>query len=190
MSPATTKISVSVLPLKKAQAMRNSRENTCTEHLSKYKTVLLPHVFVWVWNFVSLSKRRCLKIKSWGERMEATGEWGKLHNVYLQYCTSSKIIIRVIKWKRIRWTGHVARIGETRNTYKILVGRSEWNSPLERTRHKWKDNRVEVWSVFSFLRIGYSVVLLWTWKWTFGLFTTGSFLTGWVNVIFSRKTLR
>jgi hypothetical protein len=49
-------------------------------------------------------------------------------------------IIRVIKTRRMRWAGHVARMGEKRNVYKILVGKPEGKGPLGRTRRWWVDN--------------------------------------------------
>jgi len=59
-----------------------------------------------------------------GPRMdEVTGEWRRLHNEGLNdlYCSSN--IVRVIKWRRMRWVGHVARMGEERGVYRILVGK-------------------------------------------------------------------
>jgi hypothetical protein len=53
---------------------------------------------------------------------ELTGEWRKLHNEELRDLYSSPSIIRIIKSRRMRWAGHVARIGEKRNTYRLLVG--------------------------------------------------------------------
>jgi hypothetical protein len=53
---------------------------------------------------------------------------------------SSPNIIRVIKSKRMRWAGHVARIGEGRGAYRILVGRSERRRPLGKPRRRWEDN--------------------------------------------------
>jgi hypothetical protein len=54
-----------------------------------------------------------------------TGEWRKLHNEELRDLYSSPSIIRIIKSRRIRWTGHVARMGEKRNAYRLLVGKPE-----------------------------------------------------------------
>jgi hypothetical protein len=59
----------------------------------------------------------------------------ELHNLY-----SSPSIIRVMKSRRMRWTGHVARMGEKRNAYRILVGKPEGKRPLGRPRHRWVDN--------------------------------------------------
>jgi hypothetical protein len=54
-----------------------------------------------------------------------TGDWRKLHNEELHNLYSSQSIIRMIKPKRMRWTGHAARMGERRNAYRILVGKPE-----------------------------------------------------------------
>jgi hypothetical protein len=53
---------------------------------------------------------------------EVTGEWRKLHNEELRDLYSSPSIIRIIKSMRMRWAGHVARMGEKRNAYRLLVG--------------------------------------------------------------------
>jgi hypothetical protein len=59
------------------------------------------------------------------KRDEVTGGWRKLHNEELHNLYSSPTIIRVIKSRRMRWAGHVARMGERRNAYRILVGKPE-----------------------------------------------------------------
>jgi hypothetical protein len=74
------------------------------------------------------------------KRDEATGEWRRLHNEELNDLYSSPNIIRVIKSRRTRWTGHVARMGEKRGAYRILVGRPERRRPLGRPRRKWEAN--------------------------------------------------
>jgi hypothetical protein len=73
-------------------------------------------------------------------RNEVTGDWGKLHNEELHNLCFLANIIGMIKSMRMRWAGHVARMGETRNAYRILVGKPEENRPLERPRSKWVDN--------------------------------------------------
>ena len=60
---------------------------------------------------------------------EITGEWRKLHNEELNDLYSSNIV-RVIKSRRMRWAGHVARMGESRGLYRILVGKTEGKRPL------------------------------------------------------------
>jgi hypothetical protein len=59
---------------------------------------------------------------------------GELHNLY-----SSPDIIRQIKSRRMRWAGHVARMGEGRNVYRVLVGKPEGKRPLGRARRRWED---------------------------------------------------
>ncbi|KAJ4432277.1 hypothetical protein ANN_20895 [Periplaneta americana] len=71
---------------------------------------------------------------------EVTGEWRKLRNAELHALDSSPDIIRNIKSRRLRWTGHVARMSESRNAYRVLVGRPEGKRPLGRPRHRWEDN--------------------------------------------------
>jgi hypothetical protein len=64
----------------------------------------------------------------------------KLHNEELHGSYSSPSIVRVIKARRMRWAGHVARMGEVRGEYNILVGRHEERRPLGRPKCRWEDN--------------------------------------------------
>ena len=73
-------------------------------------------------------------------RDEVTGEWRRLHNEELSELYCSPNIVRVIKSRRMRWVGHVARMGEERGVYRVLVGKPEGRIPLERPRHRWVDN--------------------------------------------------
>jgi hypothetical protein len=73
------------------------------------------------------------------KRDEVTGEWRKLHNEELHNLYSSPDIIRQVKSRRMRWVGHVARMGEERKLYKVLVGKPEGKRPLERPRRRWED---------------------------------------------------
>jgi hypothetical protein len=70
------------------------------------------------------------------KRDEVIGGWRKLHNEELRYLYSSPCIIRMIKSRRMRWTRHVARMGEKRNAYRILVGKPEGKRPPGRRRHR------------------------------------------------------
>jgi hypothetical protein len=74
------------------------------------------------------------------KRDEVTGGWRKLHNEELHNLYSSPSIIIMIKSRRMRWAGHVARTGEKRNAYRILVGTPEGKRPLGRSRRRWVDN--------------------------------------------------
>jgi len=73
------------------------------------------------------------------KRDEVTREWRKLHTEELNdlYCSAS--IVRVIKSIRMRWAGHVARRGERRGVYRVLVGKPEGNRPLGRPMRRWED---------------------------------------------------
>jgi hypothetical protein len=89
---------------------------------------------------VRVFENRVLKRIFGPKRNEMTGGWRKLHNEELHGLYSSPGIIRVIKAKRMRWAGHVARMGEVRGAYNILVGRPEGRRLLERPRRRWEDN--------------------------------------------------
>ena len=71
---------------------------------------------------------------------EVTVEWIKLHNEELNDLYYSPNIVRVIQSRRVRWAGHVARIGENRGVYGVLVGKHEGKRPLGRHRFRWEDN--------------------------------------------------
>jgi len=72
------------------------------------------------------------------KRDEVTGKWRKLHNEELNDLHSLPNIVRVVKSRRMRWAGHVARMGEDRGVHRVLVGKPEGKRPLGRRR--WKDN--------------------------------------------------
>jgi len=74
------------------------------------------------------------------KRDEVAREWRKLHNEELSDLYSSPNIVRVIKSRRMRWAGHVARMGERRGVYRVLVGKPEGKRPLGRPRRRWEDN--------------------------------------------------
>ena len=73
-------------------------------------------------------------------RYEVTGEWRRLHNEELSDLYSSPNIVRVIKSRRMRWAGHVARMDEEKEVYRVLVGKPEGKRPLGRPRRRWVDN--------------------------------------------------
>jgi len=73
-------------------------------------------------------------------RNEVTGEWRKLHNEELNNLYTSPNIVRVVKSRRMRWVGHVARMAEGRGVYRILVGKPEGRRSLGRPRRRWEDN--------------------------------------------------
>jgi len=114
-----------------------------------YRTIILPVVLYGceAWSLILREERRLrvfeirvLRRIFGPKRYEVTGEWRKLHNVGLNYLYSSPNIGRVIKSRRMRWAGHVARMGERRGVYRVLVGEPEGKRPLGRSRHRWEDN--------------------------------------------------
>jgi hypothetical protein len=75
-----------------------------------------------------------------GPKREEDGSWRKFHNDELHDLYSSPNIVRVIKSRSMRWDGHVARMGEGRGIYRVLVGRPEGKRPLGIPRSRWEDN--------------------------------------------------
>jgi hypothetical protein len=111
-----------------------------------HKTVILPVVLYGceTWSLalreehrLRMFENRVLRRIFGPKRDEVTGEWRKLHNEDLHNLYSSPDIIRQVKSRRMRWTGHVARMGEERKVYKVLMGKPEKNSPLGRPRRRW-----------------------------------------------------
>jgi hypothetical protein len=74
------------------------------------------------------------------KRDEVTGEWRKLHNEELNDLYSLLNIVRVVKSRRTRWAGNVARMGEERGVHRVLVGKPVGKMPLERPRRRCEDN--------------------------------------------------
>ena len=136
-----------------------------------YRTIILPVVLYGceTWSLtlreehrLRVFENRVLRGIFGAKRDEVTGEWRKLHNEELNDLYSSPNIVRVIKSRRLRWAGHVARMEEGRGVLKVLVGKPVRKSPLGRPRRRWEDNikmdleEVEgvVGTGWSWLRIG------------------------------------
>jgi hypothetical protein len=94
-----------------------------------------PHIYsVCVFELIRFVTRLTI-----AEMQIISGKWRRLHKKEL-YDLYSSCIIRVIKSRRLRWAGHVARMGERRGAYRVLVGKPEGRRPLGRPRHRWEDN--------------------------------------------------
>jgi len=112
-----------------------------------YVTIILPVVLYGceTWSLTLREERRLRVFENWvlrkifgPKRDEVTGEeWRKLHNEELNDLCSLLSIVRVVKSRRMRWAGHVARMGEDRGVHRVLVGKPE---PLGRPRRRWEDN--------------------------------------------------
>ena len=114
-----------------------------------YRTIILPVVLYGceTWSLILREERRLrvfvnrvLRRIFEPTRDEGTGEWRKLHNEELNDMYYSPNIFRVIKLRRMRWAGHVARMGERRDVYRVLVEKTDGNRPLGKPRRTWEDN--------------------------------------------------
>ena len=85
-------------------------------------------------------ENRVLRSEFGLKRDEVTVEWGKLRNEELSDLYSLPNIVRVVKSRRMRWAGHVARMGQGRGVNRVLVGKLEGKRPLGRPRRRWEDN--------------------------------------------------
>jgi len=114
-----------------------------------YRTIILPVVLYGceTWSLTRQEERKLRVFENMvlrtifvPRREEVTGKWRRLHNEELNDLYSSPNIVRVIKSRRMRWTGHVAHMGEERGVYRVLVGKPEGRRPLGRPKHRWLDN--------------------------------------------------
>jgi len=127
----------------------SSRLLSKTLKIKIYRTIILPVVLYGceTWS-LTLGVERKLRVfenmvlrRIFGPiRDEVTGEWRRLHNKELNDLYCSPNIVRVIKSRRMRWVGHVARMGEERGVYRVLVGKPEGKRLLGRPRRRCVDN--------------------------------------------------
>jgi hypothetical protein len=130
------------------QNLLSSRPISKNLKIKIYKTVILPVVLYGcdTWSLTLREEHRLRVFENrmlrriFGPKWEEDGSWRKLHNDELQSLYSSPNIVGVIKSRRMRWAGHVARMGEVRGVYRVLVGRPECKRPLGRPRRRWEDN--------------------------------------------------
>ena len=117
--------------------------------VNTYKTIILP-VALYGYETWSLTLREEHRLRLFENKVlrkifgakknKITGEWRKLHNTELHALYSLSNIIRNHKSRRLRWSGHVARMDQSRNAYRVLVGKPESKRHLERPRRTWEDN--------------------------------------------------
>jgi hypothetical protein len=128
------------------QNLSSSRLISKNLKVKTYKTVIFPGVLygceIWSLNLRKEHRVRVLEnsVLIFGPKREEDGSWRKLHNDELHSLYSSPNIVRMTKSRRMRWAGHVARMGEGRGVYSVLVGRLEGKRPLGRPRRRWEDN--------------------------------------------------
>ena len=114
-----------------------------------YRTIILPIVLYGCESWSLTLREECrLRVfetrvlrRAFGpKRDEVTGEWRKLHNEELSDLYSLPNIVWVVKLRRKRWAEHVARMGEGRGVYRVLMGKCGGKRPLRRPRCIWEDN--------------------------------------------------
>jgi len=131
------------------QNLLSSRLLSKNLEIKIYRTIILPVVLYGceTWS-LTLREERKLRVfenmvlrRMFGPRRdEVTEEWRRMHNEELKDLYSSPNIVRVIKSGRMRWAEHVARMGEEREVYRVLVGKPVGKRPLGRPRRRWVDN--------------------------------------------------
>jgi len=172
-----------------------------------YRTTILPVVLYGceTWSLTLRGERKMRVFENmvlrriFGPRRdEVTGEWRRLNNEELNDLYSSPNIVQVIKSRRMRWAGHVARMGEERGAYSVLVGKPEGKRPLGRPRCRWVDNiRMDLQEVGCGYRdwIGLAQDRDGWWMLVSVVMNlrvpqnAGNFLTSYKPVSFSRRTL-
>jgi len=125
------------------QNILSSRLLSANLKIKIYRTIILPVVLygceTWSWTLreekkLRVFENRVLRRMFGPRREEVTGEWRRLHNEEPNDLYSSPDIVGVIKSRRISWAGHLARMGEERAVYRVLVGKPEGRRPLGRPR--------------------------------------------------------
>ena len=130
------------------QNLLSSRLLSKNLQIKVYRTIILPVLYGCETWSLTLREERKLRVfenrvlrRIFGPRRdEVTKEWRSLHNEERNDLYSSPNIVRVIKSRKMRWAGHVARMGEERAVYRVLLGKPEGRRPLERPRRRWVDN--------------------------------------------------
>jgi len=136
-----------MLPIIRCRIFLSSSLLSKNVKIKTYRTIIFPVVLygceTWALNLREERRLRVLEnrvlIIFGPKRDEVTGEWRKLHNEELNDLYCSLNVIRVIKSRRMKWAGHVARMGERRGVYRVLVRKPEGKGLLGRPR-RWEDN--------------------------------------------------
>jgi hypothetical protein len=132
-----------------AQNLLSSRLLSKNLKIKIHRTIVLPVVLYGceTWSLTLREERRLREFENkvlrriFGPRRdEVTGDWRRLNNEEINVLYSSPNIVRVIKWRRMRWAGHVARMGEETGVYRVLVGKPEGKRPMGRPSRRWVDN--------------------------------------------------
>jgi hypothetical protein len=130
------------------QKLLSSRLLSKNIKIKIYRIIILPVVLYRceTWSLTLREERRLrvfenrvLRRVFGPKRDKVTGEWRKLNNEELNDLYFLPNIVRVVKSRRMRWAGHVARMGEDREVHRVLVGKPEEKKPLGRPRRKWED---------------------------------------------------
>ena len=131
-----------------------------------YRTIILPVVLYGceTWSLTLREERRLRVFENrvWrrvfgSKKDEVTGEWRKLHKEELNDVYSLPNIVRVVKSRRMKWAGHVARMGEDRGVHRVLVGKPEGKRPLGRPRRRWEHNiKMDLQEVGGIVGTGWS----------------------------------
>jgi hypothetical protein len=143
------------------QSVLSSRLLCRNLNVKIYKTIILPVALYGceTWSLALREEHRLGVFENWmlgrifgSKSDEVTGEWRKLHNGELHNLYSSPDIIRQIRSRRMRWAGHVARMGERKNLYRVLVGKPEGKRSLGGPRRRWENGmkmhlRQIIWGV-------------------------------------------
>ena len=117
--------------------------------LKIYKTVILPVILygceTWTLTLredqrLQVFENKFLREIFGPKRDDQTSEWRRLHNSELHDLYGKPDIIRIVKSRRLRWTGHVTRMGNERGAWKLLVGKPEGKRPVGRPRMRWENN--------------------------------------------------